>query len=58
MGDEWSGLADLLANMIEKYAGDLDIDNLPDPETVNCSQKFNTLKCGIDAEKIEKKRAA
>lgn len=29
--DEWSGFADLLANLIEKYAAVLDIDNLPDP---------------------------
>ena len=28
--DEWNGLADLLANLIEKYAAELDIDNLPD----------------------------
>ena len=31
MTDEWSGLADFLANMIEKYAEELDIDALPDP---------------------------
>ncbi len=30
MIDEWSGLADMLANLIEKYASDLDIENLPD----------------------------
>ena len=30
MIDEWNGLADLLANLIEKYASDLDIENLPD----------------------------
>ena len=30
MFDEWSGLADLLANMIEKYAADLDIADMPD----------------------------
>ena len=29
--DEWSGFADLLTNLIEKYAAVLDIDNLPDP---------------------------
>ena len=29
--DEWSGFADLLANLIEKYAAVLDIDNFPDP---------------------------
>lgn len=30
MTDEWSGLADFLADMIEKYAVELDIDALPD----------------------------
>ena len=29
MLDEWSGLADLLANLIEKYAADLDIGDMP-----------------------------
>ena len=31
MIDEWNGFAVLLANMIEKYAGELDLDSLPDP---------------------------
>ncbi|MCI6195299.1 MAG: hypothetical protein MR651_10030 [Faecalibacterium sp.] len=35
--DEWSGFADLLANLIEKYAAVLDIDNLPEPP--NCLEK-------------------
>ena len=30
--DEWSGLANFLANMIEKYAGQMDLDELPDPD--------------------------
>ena len=30
--DEWSGLAYFLANMIEKYAGEMDLDTLPDPD--------------------------
>ena len=30
--DAWSGLADFLANMIEKYAGEMDLDTLPDPD--------------------------
>ena len=30
MTDEWNGLADMLANLIEKYASELDIENLPD----------------------------
>jgi len=53
--DEWSGFADLLANLIEKYAAVLDIENLPEPpicldreekEIVNSSKLF--------AESIEK----
>ena len=31
MRDEWSGLADLLAGLIEKYIDQLDLDNPPDP---------------------------
>ena len=31
MVDEWSGFADLLANLIEKYASELDVENLPAP---------------------------
>lgn len=27
--DEWSGLATLLANLIEKYASELGIDDMP-----------------------------
>ena len=30
MLDEWSGLAALRANLIEKYAADLDIGDMPD----------------------------
>ena len=29
--DVWSGLVDFLANMIEKYAGQMDLDALPNP---------------------------
>ena len=32
MVDEWSVLAELPANLIGKYASDLDIDNWPDIE--------------------------
>ena len=48
--DEWSGFADLLANLIEKYAAVMDIDNLPEPpicldnrvkEYVNNSKHFS-----------------
>lgn len=30
MTDEWSGLADMLANLIEKYVSELDIEKLHD----------------------------
>ena len=48
--DEWSGFANLLANLIEKYAAVLDIDNLPEShicldnsvkEHVNNSKHFS-----------------
>lgn len=35
--DEWSGLADLLAGLIEKYIDKLDLDALPDPDPRLCS---------------------
>jgi hypothetical protein len=38
MNDEWSGLADFLANMIAKYSGTLDVDSLPDPDS-DCEQE-------------------
>lgn len=47
--DEWSGFADLMANLIEKYAAVLDVENLPEPpicldkcknENVNKSKHF------------------
>lgn len=31
LSDNWSGFANLLANLIEKYAAVLDIENLPEP---------------------------
>lgn len=34
MKDVWSGLADFLARMIEKYGGDLGLDDIPPPEGV------------------------
>ena len=40
MLDEWSGLADLLADLIEKYASDLDIGNMPDTK-INSEDKVN-----------------
>ena len=53
--DEWSGFADLLANLIEKYAAVLDVENLPEPPTCLDSEKkeiANNSK--LFAESIEK----
>lgn len=38
MIDECSGFTDLVASLIEKYAANLDLDNLPDPKTVRNQQ--------------------
>ena len=40
MIDEWSGFADLLANLIEKYASELDIENMP-ASLVPCDRMIN-----------------
>ena len=37
--DEWNGLADLLANLIAKYASELGIDDMPDP---NQKREYNS----------------
>jgi hypothetical protein len=51
--DEWSGLASLLANLIEKYASELDIDTLPDPPAMGaeeaCDEKIPSI-CGEEIE--------
>ena len=53
--DEWSGFADLLANLIEKYAAVLDIDNLPEPPIcLDSNEKESVNKSKHFAESIEK----
>ncbi len=44
MKDEWNGFAVLLANLIEKYAVELDIDSLHDPIFANREKE----KCDAD----------
>ena len=45
--DEWNGLADLLANLIAKYASELGIDGMPDAshnkEYNSDSKKYKTI---------------
>ena len=53
--DEWSGFADLLANLIEKYAAVLDIENLPEPPIcLDSTEKENVNNSKLFAESIEK----
>lgn len=45
MHDKWSGLADFLARMIEKYGDSLGLDDLPTPEFVrNHDKRAEVLK--------------
>ena len=57
MTDEWSGLADFLANMIEKYAVELDIDALPDP-VVKKEDGIGEKDSHISENVIETRKAA
>lgn len=41
MDNDWNGLADLIANLITKYAGVLDLENLPNPTPVNNTEDKN-----------------
>lgn len=58
MIDEWNGLAVLLADMIEKYAGKLDLDALPAPMfPEEKAAKHNTTK-NVYKENVETQKAA
>ena len=53
--DEWNGFADLLANLIEKYAAVLDIDNLPEPSSCFVTEKNEIANASAEsANTIEK----
>ena len=58
MIDEWNGLAVLLANMIEKYAGDLDLDSLPDPVFPEDKITNHDTNKNVYKENIEMPKAA
>lgn len=45
--DKWNGFADLLANLIEKYAAVLDIDNLPEPSSCLKTENVSEESKGI-----------
>lgn len=45
MNDKWSGLADFLARMIEKYGDCLGLDNIPPPEFLkNYDERAEVLR--------------
>lgn len=54
MTDKWNGFADLLANLIEKYAAVLDIDNLPEP--LSCLEEENTSEEPSDTIELMEKQ--
>ena len=58
MIDEWNGLAVLLADMIEKYAGDLDLDSLPDPVFPEDKITNHDTNKNVYKENIETPKAA
>ena len=39
--DEWDALANLLGNLIAKYANVLDLDSMPDPNITSKDTKTN-----------------
>ena len=53
--DNWNGFANLLANLVEKYAAVLDIDNLPEPPIcLDSSEKEHVNNSKHFSESIEK----
>ncbi len=58
MVDAWSGLADLLANLIEKYWSELDLDDIPDPVDIASEEKPRTDNPKDFVQTVEIKRVA
>ena len=58
MIDEWNGLAVLLADMIEKYAGELDLDSLPNPVFPEDKITNHDTNKNVYKENIETPKAA
>ena len=55
MDSSWNGLADLISNLITKYASVLDVDNLPNP-TLATSNNISSDNFGIAKIQIEIKK--
>ena len=58
MIDEWNGFAVLLTNMIEKYAGELDLDALPDPVFPEDKITNHDTNKNVYKENVETSKAA
>lgn len=58
MVDEWNGFAVLLANMIEKYAGELDLDAFPGPVFPEDKITNHDTNKNVYKENIETTKAA
>lgn len=58
MIDEWNGLAVLLADMIEKYAGELDLDAFSDPVFPEDKITNHDTNKNVYKENIETPKAA
>ena len=58
MIDEWNGFAVLLANMIEKYAGELDFDSLRDPVFPEDKITNHDTNKNVYKENVETSKAA
>ena len=54
LADEWSGLATLLANLIEKYASDLGLDDMPFPSVYQTVIGADKKSCQPHKSNIEK----
>ena len=52
--DEWSGLAELLANLIEKYALKLDIEHISESQ-INTTQE---KECSLPKSEVENIKVA
>ncbi len=55
--DEWNGLADLLANLIEKYAADLSIDELPASKPAICAEHGSEKEISLEIDVANSKAA-
>ena len=54
LADEWSGHATLLANLIEKYASDLGLDDIPFPSVYQTGIGADKKSCQPHKSNIEK----